>query len=57
MQSIGKHDVFKLSEEYAEKKFGKKSVDFTDEEEEHYYGYIAGLLKGLRMAGVEVKDL
>jgi len=57
MQSIGKHDVFKLAEEYAEKKFGKKSVDFSDEEEEHYLGYIAGVLKGLRIAGVGIEDL
>ena len=57
MQSIGKHDVFKLAEEYAEKKFGKKSVDFSDEEEEHCLGYIAGVLKGLRIAGVGIEDL
>lgn len=57
MQSIGKHDVFKLAEEYAEKKFGKKSVDFSDEKEEHYLGYISGMLSGLRLAGVELLGL
>lgn len=57
MQSIEKREVFQIAREYSENKFGKNSADFTDEEEAHFLGYIAGLIKGLRMAGVEVNNL
>lgn len=57
MQSINKREIFKIAREYAENKYGKNSADFTDEEEAHFLGYIAGLIKGMRMAGVEVNDL
>ena len=57
MQTIAKEEVFRITKEYAEKKFGKNSLDFTDEEEEFFNGYTAGMLTGLRMAGVKVEDL
>lgn len=57
MQSIAKEEVFRIAKEYAEKRFQKDSLEFTDEEEEHFNGYTAGLLKGLRMAGVIIEDL
>jgi hypothetical protein len=57
MQTINKHQVFQIAKEYAEKKFNKDSVYFTDEEEEYYNGYTAGLLEGLRMAGVSIEEL
>ncbi len=57
MEQIEKEKVFRIAKEYAENKYEKDSLDFTDEEEAHYLGYIAGLLKGLRMGGVEILDL
>lgn len=57
LEKIAKEEVFRITKEHIEKKFGKDSVDFTDAEEEFYNGYTAGMLKGLRMAGVEVLDL
>lgn len=57
MQSITKEEVFRITKDYCEKKFSKDSLDFTDYEEEFFNGYTAGMLTGLRMAGVKVLDL
>lgn len=57
MESIAKKEVFRIAKEYAEKRFEKDSLEFTDEEEEHFNGYTAGLLKGLRMAGITIEEL
>jgi hypothetical protein len=33
VQSIAKKEVFRIAKEYAEKRFEKDSLEFTDEEE------------------------
>ena len=55
---MNQHDVFMIAEKYMQNRTGKQdTTDFTDEEEAMYMGYIAGILKGLKIGGAEVEEL
>jgi len=58
MQKINKSEAFKIAEKYMQHRTGKQdTTDFTDAEEAMYMGYIAGILKGLKIGGAEVEEL
>ncbi len=55
LEEVKLDTVFKSSIEYMKRKTGKQdTTDFTDCEKAEYNGYLAGILAGVRLAGVEV---
>jgi hypothetical protein len=56
MNTISMIKVCRIAEEEIGKRVGKDLVDFNNEECEFLAGYTAGMLKGLKMAGIEIKE-
>jgi hypothetical protein len=56
MNTITTKEVLRIAEDQTEKIFGKDFVDFNLEEYKFLAGYTAGILKGLRMAGIEIQE-